>query len=199
MLIRVPVLTTLLLLAACGGSNDHGNNAPKNDVAAKASADVDAAMADALRTQDAVAVELAVGDSAFSAMHSLRGRATFIADLGDPEMITLKAQRRLMEADLLVYAAHSSPALLEMSRRDALRSCDLSSVHILKKVREGLNVVVLSPAIDRTLMKALERAGIAVESLGHQSPGHQGEMRREPTAVFSPLTFSPLEASHDSH
>ncbi len=150
-------------------------------------------VADALRIEDAVAFELAVGDSAFNAMHSLRGRATLIASVADPEMITLKAQRRMMEADILVHAADTAPALLEMARRDAVRSTGLTGTHVLEKVQEGLNVVVLSSAIDRKLMTTLVRAGITVECLGHQA-----EMRGAQTAVSAPATISILQATHDN-
>lgn len=51
--LRAAFLVPLLLLAACGGKNDTPGAAAVNDVGAKASADVDAAMADALRTRTA--------------------------------------------------------------------------------------------------------------------------------------------------
>jgi hypothetical protein len=45
--------TALLLLAACGGSDEKAGSAGTGAVAAKAVADVDAAMADAQRTRTA--------------------------------------------------------------------------------------------------------------------------------------------------
>lgn len=47
---RVIALVPLVQLAACGGA-DTTSKVPTNDVAAKAVADVDAAMADAQRTR----------------------------------------------------------------------------------------------------------------------------------------------------
>ncbi|MBC7504601.1 MAG: hypothetical protein H7267_02550 [Sandarakinorhabdus sp.] len=44
--------TLLLLLAGCGGGSDSADKVANNDVATKAVTDVDAAMADALRTRD---------------------------------------------------------------------------------------------------------------------------------------------------
>jgi uroporphyrin-III C-methyltransferase/precorrin-2 dehydrogenase/sirohydrochlorin ferrochelatase len=40
---------------------------------------------------------------------------------GDPELLTLKAQRKLIEADVIVYDRLVGPAILEMARRDAVR------------------------------------------------------------------------------
>ncbi len=40
---------------------------------------------------------------------------------GDPELLTLKAQRKLQEADVIVYDRLVSEGVLEMARRDAVR------------------------------------------------------------------------------
>ncbi len=40
---------------------------------------------------------------------------------GDPELLTLKAQRKLLEADVIVYDRLVGPGILEMARRDAER------------------------------------------------------------------------------
>jgi hypothetical protein len=53
MLIRAASLALLLFAAACGGSDEKAGNAGTGEVAAKAVADVDAAMADAQRTRTA--------------------------------------------------------------------------------------------------------------------------------------------------
>lgn len=53
MLIRAASLALFLFVAACGGSDETPGSAGTGDVAAKAVADVDAAMADAQRTRTA--------------------------------------------------------------------------------------------------------------------------------------------------
>ena len=40
---------------------------------------------------------------------------------GDPELLTLKAQRKLQEADVIVYDRLIGPGILELARRDAVR------------------------------------------------------------------------------
>jgi len=50
------------------------------------------------------------------------GRVSFVAaGPGDPELLTLKAQRKLQEADVIVHDRLVDPAILELARRDAAR------------------------------------------------------------------------------
>ena len=50
------------------------------------------------------------------------GRVSLVgAGPGDPELLTLKAQRKLQEADVIVYDRLVSEDVLEMARRDAVR------------------------------------------------------------------------------
>lgn len=53
MMFRLAPLALLLLIAACSGNDEATGSAGTGPVAAKAVADVDAAMADALRTRTA--------------------------------------------------------------------------------------------------------------------------------------------------
>ena len=50
------------------------------------------------------------------------GRVAFVnAGPGDPELLTMRAQRKLLEADVIVHDRFVPPAILEMARRDAVR------------------------------------------------------------------------------
>jgi uroporphyrin-III C-methyltransferase / precorrin-2 dehydrogenase / sirohydrochlorin ferrochelatase len=51
-----------------------------------------------------------------------QGRVSLVgAGPGDPELLTLKAHRKIQEADVIVYDRLVSASVLEMSRRDAVR------------------------------------------------------------------------------
>jgi uroporphyrin-III C-methyltransferase/precorrin-2 dehydrogenase/sirohydrochlorin ferrochelatase len=50
------------------------------------------------------------------------GRVSLVgAGPGDPELLTLKAQRKLQEADVIVHDRLIGPGILELARRDAVR------------------------------------------------------------------------------
>jgi uroporphyrin-III C-methyltransferase/precorrin-2 dehydrogenase/sirohydrochlorin ferrochelatase len=50
------------------------------------------------------------------------GRVSLVgAGPGDPELLTLKAQRKLQEADVIVHDRLIGPGILELARRDAIR------------------------------------------------------------------------------
>jgi uroporphyrin-III C-methyltransferase/precorrin-2 dehydrogenase/sirohydrochlorin ferrochelatase len=49
------------------------------------------------------------------------GRVSHVTAAADPELLTLKAHRRLQEADVIVYDRLIDPAVLDLARRDAVR------------------------------------------------------------------------------
>jgi uroporphyrin-III C-methyltransferase/precorrin-2 dehydrogenase/sirohydrochlorin ferrochelatase len=80
------------------------------------------AQRDALLESDAVAFDLAFHDAIHNSATAKTGRVSLVgAGPGDAELLTLKAQRKLQEADVIVFDRLVSPAVLEMARRDAVR------------------------------------------------------------------------------
>ena len=78
-------------------------------------------VAQAAKDNDAVAFELALGDALFN--HA-QGKVRNVSRLVVPaelDLLTIRQQRLLMEADYLVVGQNVPAALLEMSRRDAVR------------------------------------------------------------------------------
>lgn len=110
------------------------------------------------------------------------GRVSLVgAGPGDPELLTLKAQRLLLEADVIVYDRLVSSDILEMSRRDAVRipvgktpfapspkQADINNI-LIAEARKGLRVVRLKGGDPYVFGRggeeqaALQEAGIAVD------------------------------------
>ena len=100
------------------------------------------------------------------------GRVSLVgAGPGDPELLTLKAQRKLQEADVIVYDRLLNPGILELARRDAIRivagkaQFEINSI-LVREARSGKHVVFLvSGDIDNDSdeQAALEAIGITVE------------------------------------
>lgn len=126
-------------------------------------------IAEAHKAGDDVAYELALGDTLFNHAQGGKGRLSLIVPPADPELLTLKAQRRLMEADVIVATDSGASALLEMARRDAVRSSDVEQAIALASL--GRNVVVIAQQAPAILRRA-ETLAIAVEilSLGQNAP-----------------------------
>ena len=97
------------------------------------------------------AVEEAIGSA-----HATRGRVSLVgAGPGDPELLTLKAQRKLREADVIVHDRLIGPSILEYARRDAVRiaagkepgkasiaQADINAI-LIREARRGKQVVRL--------------------------------------------------------
>jgi len=110
------------------------------------------------------------------------GRVSLVgAGPGDPELLTLKAQRKLIEADVIVHDRLVGPAILEMARRDAVRiavgktpyepSPRQSEINriLIAEAKSGRRVVRLKGGDPYVFGRggeeqaALEAAGIAVD------------------------------------
>jgi uroporphyrin-III C-methyltransferase / precorrin-2 dehydrogenase / sirohydrochlorin ferrochelatase len=65
---------------------------------------------------------------------------------GDAELLTLKAQRKLQEADVLVYDRLVSPAVLEMARRDAVRIPVGKTPYVPSPKQHEINDILIAEA-----------------------------------------------------
>jgi uroporphyrin-III C-methyltransferase/precorrin-2 dehydrogenase/sirohydrochlorin ferrochelatase len=105
--------------------------------------------------------------------HAPVGRVAFLpVASADPELLTIKAQRKLHEADVIVHDRGIAPAILEMARRDAVRIpvkgelFDGTSDILVGEARQGKLVVRLSigeASLEETVSVASE--GIAFETV----------------------------------
>lgn len=101
-----------------------------------------------------------------------QGRVSFVS-LGsdDPELLTIKAQRKLQEADVIVHDRAVPGAILELARRDAVRVpvkgelYDGATDVLISEARAGKLIVRLSAdvSIEETVSVAAE--GIAFETV----------------------------------
>ena len=78
-------------------------------------------VAEAEKSNDKVAYELALGDALFNHSQAKQQRVSTIVVPADLDLLTLRDHRALMEADYIVHAANAPAPLLEMARRDAVR------------------------------------------------------------------------------
>ena len=78
-------------------------------------------VAEAVKSNDEVAYELALGDALFNHSQGKQRRVSSIAVPSELDLLTLRDHRALMEADYIVHDAETPTALLEMARRDAVR------------------------------------------------------------------------------
>jgi uroporphyrin-III C-methyltransferase/precorrin-2 dehydrogenase/sirohydrochlorin ferrochelatase len=100
------------------------------------------------------------------------GRVSFLALASDdPELLTLKGQRKLQEADLIVAGADVPSAILELARRDATRQtatgnfvADTATLHAAALA--GRQVVrLVRGAIPAEELANLAAEGVAVEAI----------------------------------
>ncbi len=137
---------------------------------------------DAFVAGDEVHFQASVHDAVNDALSGKTGRVSLVgAGPGDPELLTLKAQRKLHEADVIVYDRLVSAGVLEMARRDAVRipvgktpfapSPKQSEINqiLIDEAQKGLRVVRLKGGDPYVFGRggeeqaALEAVGIAVD------------------------------------
>lgn len=137
---------------------------------------------DAFASGDEVAFDLALHDAIHQHAKPAQGRVSLVgAGPGDPELLTLKAHRKLQEADVIVYDRLVSPQVLEMARRDAVRipvgktpfapspkQSEINAI-LLEQARKGHHVVRLKGGDPYVFGRggeeqaALEAAGVPVD------------------------------------
>jgi uroporphyrin-III C-methyltransferase / precorrin-2 dehydrogenase / sirohydrochlorin ferrochelatase len=124
----------------------------------------------------------AMHDAVHNVLAAKTGRVSLVgAGPGDPELLTLKAQRKLQEADVIVYDRLVSAGVLEMARRDAVRipvgktpfepspKQDEINAILIAEAQKGLRVVRLKGGDPYVFGRggeeqaALEAKGIAVD------------------------------------
>ena len=103
---------------------------------------------------------------------SPQGRVSFVS-LGsdDPELLTIKAQRKLHEADVIVHDRSVPKAILELARRDAVRRpvkgelYDGATDLLLGEAKVGKLVVRLSAEVSLEETVSVAAEGIAFETI----------------------------------
>ncbi len=142
---------------------------------------------------DDVAQKMALDDAIYFHGKTQAGRVSFVgAGPGDPELLTVKAHRRLMEADVIIHDHLVPPGILEMARRDATRiavghaphtsQSEINSI-VLREVQAGHDVVRLKAGDSLTSGRGgeeqayLSKHGISVDLVpGVAAPLASGEV-----------------------
>ncbi len=112
---------------------------------------------------------------------STKGRVSFVsAGTGDPELLTLKAQRKLLEADVITYDRFVAADILEVARRDAvlipLDQFGVSAI-LIREAKAGRHVVRLrSGEVSVEELAAVAGEGIPVETVPGVSTVPTGEV-----------------------
>lgn len=103
--------------------------------------------------------------AALAAQHAgaRQGRVCVIAPGGAADLLSLRAARRLSQADVLVFGSDAEAGVVALARRDA-RRVSAADADLAALVGEGLLVVVTPPPAV-SLLEGLRDAGIVVEVL----------------------------------
>lgn len=121
------------------------------------------------------------------------GRVSFIGvTAADPDLLTIKAQRKLQEADVIVHDRAVAAEILELARRDAVRVpvegklFDGTDAILINEARNGKLVVRMAagePSLEETVAVAAE--GVAFETV----PGLAAPRVNEASAFPIPAEF----------
>lgn len=140
---------------------------------------------------DDVAFALAVDDTIHDFESEPAGRVSFVAiGPGDAELLTLKAQRKLYEADIIVHDNNLPAAILEMARRDAVRiksPNNLSGLDALlgQHAKAGKTVVRLLAGPDQNQQGEAEQANLKLQGIATDFvPGLLVQPSTKPDTVF---------------
>jgi uroporphyrin-III C-methyltransferase / precorrin-2 dehydrogenase / sirohydrochlorin ferrochelatase len=132
--------------------------------------------AEAFLADDAPGHAAAVDAAIEQANRPRTSQVSFLTAPSDPELLTLKAHRKLQEADCIVHDRGADPRILDYARRDAVRiAVDKAAPELLlRHAAHGRHVVRLRSEAARLVassareLSALAAAGVAVEIVtGH--------------------------------
>jgi len=128
------------------------------------------------------------------------GRVSIVgAGPGDPELLTLKAQRKLLEADVIVFERNIAPSILELARRDAERVAvshmqfDICSL-LIRESQAGKHAVFLVSGdveMGCSQQVVLERHGFTVEIV----PGIAAQPKKFPFTSLGDIATDILRAA----
>lgn len=114
------------------------------------------------------------------------GLCLITARAGAPDLLTLRAVKRLQDADVIYHDKAIDPALLELARRDAARVClrdHQASSAIIAGVRAGKTVVWLRQMFPVGCADALQTALKKTNAVVEVMPGFSPSLPR-PTPVI---------------
>lgn len=106
------------------------------------------------------------------------GRVSFLTAPADPELLTLKAHRKLQEADVIIHDRGADARILDYARRDATRIAVEAATPdlLLREAAKGRHVVRLRSEAARLVassareLAALAAAGVPVEIVAGPRP-----------------------------
>ena len=141
---------------------------------------------DAFLADDAPGYAAAVDAAIDEARRPRNPQVSFLTAPSDPELLTLKAHRKLQEADCIVHDRGADPRILDYARRDAARVAVEAAAPdlLLREAAQGRHVVRLRSEASRLVassareLAVLAAAGIAVDIVAGPLPEGTGIERR---------------------